>query len=333
MSPDIKEEMNTFRTKNSLEVDGLTIIKLEIDVENVSNVQKIPYQCPSTCSTDVQKSPDCSSNAVDDATAKKSKKFGILMGQKIPCPICNKDILPYSFQRHLGTHYGDRYQCPRCPKTFSQAGYTRIHIVSSHHEEKLNVDKIEIKLVPPRPGDVTVERDNHMPDYKRCPICLKHVGLSRFKKHLDKHKGVGYQCPRCSKTFSNARYTRNHLVISHDIDRVVANKVKIKQLRRSRSTVGYTHCPICNKDITPSKFQKHLDKHYGVRYQCPRCRNTFCDIGNTRRHLEYYHGETVEIGQPVSPVWFQFWTRPETKQEPVASSADDGIVIKIEKDE
>ena len=109
----------------STQKDDSIMIKMERDlndVQNVSNVQEIAYQYPSMFSTNLQKSflnekvvkmeleitPNFPSNGLDDnlvETAQKSKKT---------CPICNKDILSYSFQRHLGTHYGDRYQCPRC---------------------------------------------------------------------------------------------------------------------------------------------------------------------------------------------------------------------------
>ena len=75
--------------------------------------------------------PDCSSNGVNDETENDAP------GELTPCSICNRDIPSDTFETHSATHYGDRYQCPRCPKTFSQAGYTRIHMVTAHHEEKL----------------------------------------------------------------------------------------------------------------------------------------------------------------------------------------------------
>jgi len=295
---EIKQSCSSIRDDNDM------MIKIERDVDdvpNVLNVQRFPYQCR--------------------------------MKQSKPCPICNKKIGSYSFQRHLGTHNGDRYQCPRCPKTFSQAGYTRIHLITSHQEDKLNVDKMEIKLITKKSYDDVMEgivkkpekMVTEIPDYKRCSICTKYVALSRFKGHLDKHMGVGYQYPRCPKTFSNAGNTRNHLVRSHQEDKLSASLVEIKsmrpngRIRRPRSTKGYKQCPICNKGIYPPNLQKHLDKHNGIRYQCPRCPNTFCNVTNTRRHLEYYHEEIVDIGL--------------TKENTVTLAVNDKTVIKIEKDD
>ena len=82
---------------------------------------------------------------------------------------------------------------------------------------------------------------------------------------------------------------------------------------------GYKLCPICTINIHPSNFKLHRDKHNGVRYQCPRCPKTFGDVRYTRRHMKYYHGETMK--------------RHISEIEPVGSSADDEIMTKIEEDE
>ena len=76
-------------------VNDSVIIKMERDVNDVPNVTKIPYQCPSIISTNLQKSflnvkvvkkeleitPDHLSNAIDDNTIDVKQK------STRPCPI------------------------------------------------------------------------------------------------------------------------------------------------------------------------------------------------------------------------------------------------------
>ena len=64
------------------------------------------------------------------------------------CPVCNKIVKGTNLRRHLDIHSGTRYQCPDCPRTFSQTGDTRHHLVKFHHLDRDKVTRIEIKSVP-----------------------------------------------------------------------------------------------------------------------------------------------------------------------------------------
>ena len=145
-----------------------------------------------------------------------------------------------------------QYQCPRCPMIFNQMSNTRDHLVSFHLEEETKVDRIEIHRVGPSTATQTseeiaskrlrnsrgkktvntVEEMNRSVDrqYKLCPICNNHVTLTSFKRHMDVHRGIRYQCPRCPKTFSRAGDTRFHLINVHEEEKRNVRRMKIKQI-------------------------------------------------------------------------------------------------------
>ena len=127
------------------------------------------------------------------------------------CKICTKVVLKTHFKRHLELHYGIRYQCPRCPETFTEVGNTRNHLLKVHHEEWAKVLKMEIKPVLKNVKKKTKSEKTV------CPICSKDVSKINLKRHLDIHKDVRHHCPRCPRTLSTISDTRRHILRTHNV--------------------------------------------------------------------------------------------------------------------
>lgn len=130
-------------------------------------------------------------------------------GKRKKCPICQKLLLPQSYNSHLKLHEmrndEPKFQCEICLKKFFGKANLTGHMVIHEPQHKCKLCCQKFLRKQSYVDHLLLHED---PDAFKCDICLKlHGGKSVLLKHLlSDHKHEIYRCRHCKK---NHKFNKN----------------------------------------------------------------------------------------------------------------------------
>ncbi|ESO92757.1 hypothetical protein LOTGIDRAFT_120077 [Lottia gigantea] len=180
------------------------------------------------------------------------------------CDLCdNKFISKGNLKYHLYSHLGREafpYQCDVCFKKFSHQSNLR-----GHMRTHTNVRPFKCEVC-----EVSFKRGTHL------------------RNHMRIHTGDFDTCPKCAKTFSHARYLKDHLKQVHSL---ILNKDSqlVKFTETTRLKKGFK-CEICGKELTrKTRLNDHMRLHTGHKaFKCGNCDEGFISTYYLNNHYKQY---------------------------------------------
>ena len=189
-----------------------------------------------------------------------------------------------------------RYKCPIC---------NRLWVTPSKLERHMSVHRKNEKL----------EEENTKFPEVQCPICFEALESQiDLKHHMKTHQrlveapkatrnGKKYICSVCESSFTSPAKLQSHMKSQHMRKvSILSNGQEPKVPEKMMTTLELSHrrknhCSICGKTFPhPSKLQRHLKTHIGVRkeekrieekrHKCSFCPKKFVTPWKLQRHLQ-----------------------------------------------
>ena len=166
------------------------------------------------------------------------------------CMTCSKlvDSEEALLRHHRRVHF--RYSCPICKEPKVGIYNTQLHIRSVHEHSQE-----EANLILPNDSEIfdivgvnnEEKNDDETPRKRRrynikaksanheCEYCHKLFPKSTHKQiHVNyRHKKIRHECPECNKLFSSKNTAMRHMQLTHNISRVLSNKMDIREIQLS----------------------------------------------------------------------------------------------------
>ncbi|KAI5693142.1 zinc finger protein 26-like [Diaphorina citri] len=149
------------------------------------------------------------------------KHLNMHNGVRYKCDICDKSYtnrpnLKLHIARHLGldTQMTPEIKCPTCGQQFPTKHRLKVHINSQHlriaYDCKVCSKTFHCKL------NLRVHERIHKEKFA-CHVCgEKFNSRAGIQVHMNRHVGVSFPCPLCSKTFYLERYLTDHIIKAHN---------------------------------------------------------------------------------------------------------------------
>ncbi|XP_061590097.1 zinc finger protein 479 [Cololabis saira] len=192
------------------------------------------------------------------------------------CPTCPKTFSQEnSLNAHIKTHRNEKsHLCNTCGKRFSRADLLKSHKRIHTGERPYSCNMCSKNYA--HPSQLRVHKRLHTGEKPySCSYCGKRFNEhNQLKVHLRTHTGERpYSCQQCGKTFSNAGNLRIHERI-HTGERPYC-------------------CAQCGKRFNGlGDLKTHYRIHTGERpYSCELCKKTFSQAGHLTIHMRMHTGE------------------------------------------
>jgi hypothetical protein len=183
--------------------------------------------------------------------------------QRVPCMVCGKNLLNYSYlYRHVRQYHRDiqdvdqyldeikplmKTPCPLCGKEISSISNMSSHIQQCH------------------PSTPEPYRCEECGGFYKTRISLKHHMQSQ---HTTNRKS--YPCKYCGNIFTEARSLKEHINCSHETTEVFS-------------------CEVCKKNfLTRGRLRRHMYIHGEFRLFCKYCGKGF-HLKDMNKHIDLMH--------------------------------------------
>ncbi|XP_048513327.1 zinc finger and BTB domain-containing protein 41-like [Athalia rosae] len=198
------------------------------------------------------------------------------------CPYCKEKYLSIA---GLAEHYcvidkgalyietfNENYPCPNCNIVFNKVEWLDSHLKSKHLDRDLPYQCYQ--CLEKFPNEIARSSHSHEKHNRSstCSFCnQKFQSVKTKQKHEAYHRGVGFPCHKCKKTYHSKK---NHLY--HD-----------KTVHSDFSNQKLT-CFICERNVKTKSFKKHVLKHKSV-LKCELCKKVAYNFKNLERHILDHH--------------------------------------------
>lgn len=199
------------------------------------------------------------------------------------CPYCKEK---YTSIVGLGEHtclvnqgapyteiYNENHPCPNCNIAFNTITWLQSHMRSKHLDPALPFQCYQcLAKFPNEIGRSLHAHEQHNRE-SVCTVCnQKFQSVKTKQKHEAYHRGVGFPCHSCKKTYRSKRNYLNHVTTVHGD----FSNAKLQ-------------CSICQKSIKTKSFKKHVLRHNSI-LKCEMCDKVVYDFRNLERHIMDCHG-------------------------------------------
>ena len=181
------------------------------------------------------------------------------------------------------------YSCTKCPKTFAELRYLRIHSRRHNDDNKAGIsknfkcDRCSKSFSEKRYLQAHKARHEDLKKFK-CEICGRNYAEKRnLQAHMLRHEGKKFPCDKCPKKFYSERELENHIEKIHTLD---SPDVKIE--------VQEPKCEVCHKTFA---HKQSLANHIATVHekktivQCEICGKDFSCKGNLSIHMNNVHSD------------------------------------------
>ncbi|XP_014663406.1 PREDICTED: zinc finger protein OZF-like [Priapulus caudatus] len=239
------------------------------------------------------------------------KKCHVAGHSYLKCPHCYKITTAWAHMaRHLASHTGenitmarkgkvrDKSRCEKCDKQFSSSALLNLHQQRVHDDVHRFVchecgDRFKYEKAYKRHLDL------HNNVIYQCEHCKYQSKVrANIRSHMKVHEGRGQICDVCGKVFSMPSRLKKHMelhnrtadsnVVCVYCSKVYSSKATLDiHFKREHSTVCSVQCQFCDYIGKDNSYlQEHLKKKHFKEFTCNNCPYATFNEETLRRHMD-----------------------------------------------
>ena len=179
-------------------------------------------------------------------------------------------------------------KCELCDKTFSSKATLKHHFSEVHvgqqHPDSLERTRVECEICRKLFSSTKTlkehTKEQHLGEKIQCEICFIWIRPRRLNEHKTrihgrkmKHREESdkrqLKCDICAKMFATSKGLKAHTKEQHLSDKL--------------------QCKICQRWITPLRYERHMTESHGGQVKCDICAKMFSGATNLKVHIKNQH--------------------------------------------